>query len=55
MNAFCKTLFGDVWNLSTVGAVMAAEVALTASGNGAVAVYLIPIFVLASVAWLARR
>ena len=55
MRAFCKTLFGDTWNVTAVGAVMAAEVALTGSGNGAVAVYLIPVFVLASVAWLARR
>ena len=55
MSAFCKTLFGDAWNLSAVGVVLAAEVALTQSGNGALAVYLIPTLILASVAWLARR
>jgi hypothetical protein len=55
MTGFCKTLFGDVWNLSAVSGVMAAELALTESGNGAAAVYLIPILVLASVAWLAKR
>ena len=55
MRAFVKTLFGDAWNLTAVGGVMAAEVAVTQSGNGAVAAYLIPVLVLASVAWLARR
>ena len=55
MRAFFKTLFGDAWNLTAVGSVMAAEVAITQSGNGAVAAYLIPALALASVAWLARR
>jgi hypothetical protein len=55
MRAFCKTLFGDVWNVTAVGVVMATETGLTQSGNSAIAVYLVPPLVLVSVAWLARR
>lgn len=54
MRAFLKTLFGDVRNVSAVGAIMAAEAALTQTGNGDVAIYLIPLIVLVNVAWLAR-
>jgi hypothetical protein len=55
MRVFCRTLFGDARNLTAVGAVMVAEATLTQSGNSAIAVYLIPPLVLASVAWLARQ
>ena len=54
MRAFFKTLFGDAWNLSAVAAVMTAEIALTQTGNGTIAAWLIPLLVLATVAWLAR-
>ena len=55
MRAFCKALFGDVHNVAAVSVVMAAEVALIHAGAGAAPIYLIPLLVLAGVAWLAKR
>lgn len=55
MNAFVKTLVGDVWNISVVAVVMAVGVVLVASGNAAAAAFVVPPVTLAGIAWLARR
>jgi hypothetical protein len=55
MKAFLKTLFGDPENVAVVSLVMVAEVALVAVGQPALGAVLVPVGVLAGVAWLARR
>jgi len=55
MRAFCRTLFGDAWNLSVVAAIMVIAVSLSETGNTAALPYLVPIAVLAGVGWLVRR
>ncbi|WP_293368814.1 hypothetical protein [Phenylobacterium sp.] len=55
MKAFLKTLFGDAGTVTVVALVMMVEVVLTASGQAGLGVVLIPVAVLAGVAWLAIR
>lgn len=55
MNAFFKTLFGDPATIAVVAIVMAAEVALVALGQSALAALVVPVMVLAGIAWLARH
>lgn len=55
MNAFMKTLFGDVRTISVVAIVLVAEAGLVNSGQIAWAPLVIPALVLAGTAWLATR
>ncbi len=55
MKAFLKTLFGDAGTVAVVALVMLAEAALAATGQAALGAFLIPVAVLAGVAWLAIR
>lgn len=55
MNAFFKTLFGDVPNLVFVGCIVALAALLIHFGGGRVAVYTVPLLLLAGTAWFARR
>jgi hypothetical protein len=55
MSAFLKTLFGDTGTVAVVAIVMAAELALVASGHAASAAFAVPPLVLAGTAWLAKR
>ena len=55
MKALIKTLFGDVWNLSTIALIVLAAVALIESGHADAAAFVIPPLTLAGVGWLARR
>ena len=55
MKAFLKTLFGDAGTVTVVALVMVAETVLTVSGQAGLGALLIPVAVLAGVAWLAVR
>jgi hypothetical protein len=55
MNAFIKTLVGDVWNVSTVVVIVLAAVALIDFGHAELAAFVIPPVTLAGVGWLARH
>lgn len=55
MSAFVKTVVGDAWNVTVVGAIMLAEVALVFTGHAAAAAFVIPPLTLAGVAWLVRH
>jgi hypothetical protein len=55
MNAFLKTLFGDVGTVSVVVIVMTAEVLFAATGQMTAAAFAVPPLVLAGAAWLATR
>jgi hypothetical protein len=55
MNAFLKTLFGDIGTVSVVVIVMTIEVMFVATGQITSAPFAIPPLVLAGTAWLATR
>jgi hypothetical protein len=55
MNAFFKTLFGDIGTVSVVVIVMTTEVLLVATGQTTSAAVAVPAVVLAGAAWLATR
>lgn len=55
MRAFFKTLFGDWLNLGFVALVVALTAALAQAGFTVVASVLVPVVILAGVAWLATR
>lgn len=55
MKALAKTLFGDRWNLLAVAAILALEAVLAACNALRAGAWLVPVAVLAAVAWLARR
>jgi hypothetical protein len=55
VKAFLKTLFGDAGTVTVVALVMIAETILTAIGQAGLGAFLIPVAVLAGVAWLAIR
>ncbi len=54
MRAFLKTLFGDARNVAVVALLVAVEAGLVRAGLGREAVFLVPLAVMAGVAWLAR-
>jgi hypothetical protein len=53
MRAFFKTLFGDLHNLAFISAVVGAAAVLVHLGYGHEAVYALPVFLLAGIAWFA--
>ncbi len=53
MNAFLKTLFGDLATMTVVAVVMAVEVVLVACGWAALSALVVPFLVLAGIAWIA--
>ena len=55
MNAFFKTLFGDPATIAVVAVVMATEVTLVDFHQPALAALVVPVLVMAGVAWLARN
>ncbi|MEA2964468.1 MAG: hypothetical protein QOI46_4566 [Alphaproteobacteria bacterium] len=55
MNAFLKTLFGDMGTVSVVVIVMTAEVLFAVTGQLTSAALAVPPLVLAGTAWLATR
>lgn len=55
MNAFVKTLFGDVGTVSVVVIVMTTEVLFVANGQMTSAAFAVPSLVLAGAGWLATR
>ena len=55
MSAFLKKLFGDASTVAVVAIVMAAELLLVETGQGAAAAFAVPALVLAGTAWLAKR
>ena len=55
MSAFLKTLFGDAGSVTVVAIVMAVEMCLVATSEPIAAAFVVPLLVLAGVAWLAKR
>lgn len=55
MRSFIEALVGDAWNLSVIAAIVAAEIALVATGHAAAAAFVIPPLTLFGAAWLARH
>jgi len=55
MNAFFKTLFGDLYNLAFVSAVVGAAALMVHFGAGKDAVYAMPAAILAGAGWFAAR
>lgn len=55
MNAFFKTLFGDVPNLLFVGSVVGIAALLVEFGQARDAAYVLPVLLLAGASWFARR
>lgn len=55
MKAFFKTLFGDIPNLVTVGAVVGFGALMVQLGETHVAAYALPPLLLATAAWFACR
>jgi hypothetical protein len=55
MNAFLKTLFGDIGTVSVVVVVMTTELLFAATGQMTSAAVAVPLLVLAGTAWLATR
>lgn len=55
MKAFFKTLFGDWLNLGFVAVVVAVEVGLIHGGYTREACIVVPMLILAGIAWLAGR
>lgn len=55
MNAFFKTLFGDLNNLIFVGCVVAIAALMIYFDQMRQAVYAVPVLLLAGAAWFARR
>ena len=55
MSAFLKTLFGDLGTVAVVGIVMSTETLFVATGHISSAVFLVPLFVIGGVGWLATR
>ncbi len=55
MNAFFKTLFGDLYNLLFVGCVVGIAALMVHFGQMHQAVYAVPVLLLAGAAWFARR
>ncbi|MGA7802815.1 MAG: hypothetical protein WCC36_18605 [Gammaproteobacteria bacterium] len=55
MKAFFKTLFGDLVNMGFVAGVLAVEALLVYSGHAGDAALVVPLLILAGVAWLAIR
>jgi hypothetical protein len=55
MNAFFKTLFGDIRTVSVVMIVVTTEVLFVTAGQMTSAVFAIPPLVLIGAAWLAAR
>jgi len=55
MKAFVKTLFGDAHNVAVVVILVAVSLGLVAAGQGALAVYLVPLLAMAGIIWLAHH
>ena len=55
MNAFFKTLFGDLYNLGFVGCAVGVAALLVHSGQTQEVAYAVPVMLLAGTAWFARR
>jgi hypothetical protein len=55
MKALTKTLFGDLRNFCTVVAIVLAVLVLVQLGYAQAAVYVVPLLVMAAVAWLAHH
>ena len=55
MKAFCKTLFGDTWNIAGVALIVAVAAILTGLGHAGWAVFAVPVTGLGVVAILARH
>ena len=55
MNAFIKTMFGDLNNVATVAIILGITAAITASGNERAAWIAMPLLTLCGVAWLVRK
>jgi len=54
MKAFLTTLFGDVRNCCVVAALIASEAAMVHGGLVQEAAFVVPVVILAGIAWLAR-
>lgn len=55
MKAFVKTLFGDAANVAVVLVLVAAAFGLIATGQGGIAVYVVPLLAMAGIVWLAHH
>lgn len=55
MQAFFKTLFGDLYNLAFVSIVVGASALMVHFGYGKDAVYVLPALLLLGVVWFATR
>lgn len=55
MQAFFKTLFGDLYNLAFVSAVVGAAALMVHFGAARDAVYAIPVLILLGAGWFATR
>jgi len=55
VNAFFKTLFGDLYNLAFVGSVVVIAAAMIRFGVGREAVYTVPALLLVGAGWFATR
>lgn len=55
MKAFLKTLIGDAANVSVVSLVVLISIALNATGETAIAAYVVPPVTLLGILCLARR
>ena len=55
MKAFMKTLVGDSRNLTVVGCLVLAEVALVYAGHAGATAFVMPPLTLGGVAWLAKN
>jgi hypothetical protein len=55
MKAFLKTLFGDVNNVAVVALLVAIAFGLIGIRQPEIAVYVVPVLVMAGIVWLAQH